>query len=405
MVFNNIPYLNYLSTYPRAFVIFFVLLILLRLGLFAIQKVFVKLSSKTKSDLDDIILKKSNRPLNYIALLVSLVVALQDIAFDSSVGGIVFKVLYSLLAISIGYLVFHVVDITLMRLWKKISEQTESNVDDTIGQLVHEVLRITLILIIGLFILNIWGFEVGPFLAGLGIAGLAVALALQPTLANIFSGISIVLDGTFKVGDYIEVNGLSGEVYQISLRTSRIRSFDNEMIIVPNGVMAGSTVKNYYQPDSSIRVNIEFGVEYGVDPEYIKKIVIEEVEQIKIIDKEKEVQAIFLEMADSSLNFKIRFWVDDIAKKWPTHQEAITRIYRRLYKEGIGIPYPQSTVWLREEGKVKSPDPTDKKFDNVKGKYYAALGHEYSEKKVEEEKKEEEKEKNSFLKKFKLGKS
>ena len=404
MVFGNIPYLNNLSSYPRAFVIFFVLLILLRIGLYIVQKVFVKITSKTKSDLDDIILEKSNKPLTYIALLVSLIVALQDIVFESGVGGIVFNILYTLLAVSSGYLVFHIVDISLMRVWKRISEQTESNIDDTIGQLVHEVLRITLILIIGIFILNIWGVEIGPFLAGLGIAGIAVALALQPTLANIFSGISIVLDGTFKVGDVIEVNGMSGEVYQISLRTSRIKSFDNEMIIIPNSVMAGSTVKNFFQPDISIRVNIEFGVEYGVDPEYIKKIVLEDVEKIDIIDKEKDVQVIFLEMADSSLNFKVRFWVDDIAKKWPAHQEAITRVYRRLYKEGIGIPYPQSTIWMRDEKNVKSPSPDDKKFSSVKEKYFSDFGHEYSEKEIAKEKKEEEKERKSFLKRFKLGK-
>jgi MscS family membrane protein len=404
MVFGNIPYLNNLSSYPRAFVIFFVLLILLRLVLYAVQKIFIKITSKTKSDLDNIILKKSNKPLTYIALLVSLIVALQDIVFESGVENIVFKILYSLLGITIGYLVFHIADLSLMRLWKNISKQTDSNLDDTIGQLVHEVLRITLILIIGIFILNIWGVEIGPFLAGLGIAGLAVALALQPTLSNIFSGISIVLDGTFKVGDVIEVNGMSGEVYQISLRTSRIKSFDNEMIIIPNGVMAGSTVKNFFQPDISIRVNLEFGVEYGVDPEYIKKIVLEEVDQIKLINKEKESQVIFLEMADSSLNFKVRFWVDDISKKWPAHQEAITRIYRRFYKEGIGIPYPQKTVWMRDEKNVKSPSPEDKKFSSVKGKYFSDFGHEYSEKEIAKEKKEEEKERKSFLRKFKFGK-
>ena len=404
MIFENIPYLNNLGSYSKAFIIFFILLILLRLILHIGQKVFVKLSSKTKSDLDDIILEKSNKPLNLIALLISLIFSLQQIIFDSGLGDIVFKSLYSILGITIGYLVFHVTDLSLMRLWKKISEQTDSNIDDTIGQLVHEVLRITLILIIVIFILNIWGIEIGPFLAGLGIAGLAVALALQPTLSNIFSGISIVLDGTFKVGDVVEVNGLSGEVYQISLRTSRIKSFDNEMIIIPNSVMAGSTVKNFFQPDISIRVNVEFGVEYGVDPEYIKKIVREEVEQIEIIDKEKEVQVIFLEMADSSLNFKVRFWVDDIAKKWPAHQEAITRVYRKLYKEGIGIPYPQKTVWMRDEKNVKSPSPEDKKFSSVKDKYFSAFGHPYSEKKIDEEKKEEVKQREGFLKRFKLGK-
>ena len=404
MVFENIPYLNSFSGYPRAFIIFFVLLIVLRLILYLVQKIFVKISSKTDSDLDDVLLAKSSRPMNFITIIVSLIFALQGIPLEENVGGVIFKMLYSLLAIAVGYLVFHVADISLMRLWRNIAKSTDSHIDNTIGQLVHEVLRITLMIIMAIFILNIWGVQIGPLLAGLGIAGLAVALALQPTLSNIFSGISIVLDGTFEVGDVVEVSGLTGEVYQISLRTSRIKSFDNEMIIIPNSVMASSTVKNFFQPDVSIRVNVEFGVEYGVDPEYIKKIAIEELEQIPMINKEEEVRVLFTEMADNSLNFKCMFWVDDIAKKWPAHQEGMTRIYRRLYKEGIGIPYPQRTVWMRDD-KGKSPDPTDSKFSKVKGKYYSAFGHEYSEKKVEEEKKEEKKERDSFLRKFKFGKS
>jgi len=404
MVLENIPYLVNLSGYFRALILFFVSFLVLRLGLYFVQIIFLKISSKTSTDLDDLLLKKTSKPLNLITLLVSLIFSLKEIIFIGGIDDFIFRVLYSLLAISVGYLIFIFVDIVLVRVWKKLSEKTESNIDDTIGQLVHEILRIVLIIIIAILILNIWGVNIGPLLAGLGIAGLAVALALQPMLSNIFSGVAIVLDGTFKVGDVIEIGDKSGEVYKIGLRTTRIKSFDNEMIIIPNSEIANSTLKNFFQPDISIRVNIEFGVEYGVDPEYIKKIIIEEVEQIELINKEKEVQVLFLEMDDSSLNFKVRFWVDDIAKKWPTHQEAITRIYRRLYKEEIGIPYPQKTVWMRDEKNFKSPNPSDEKFAEVKDKYFAAFGHEYKEEKVEEEKKKEETKKKGFLKKFGLGK-
>jgi len=259
-------------------------------------------------------------------------------------------------------------------------------------------------LIVLIVILNIWGVNIGPFLAGLGIAGLAVALALQPTLSNVFSGISIIMDGTFKVGDVIQLeNGKMGEVYRIGLRATRIKSFDNEMIIIPNSHIANAVVQNFFQPDISIRVNVEFGVEYGVDPEYIKKLAIEEIEKIDFINKEEEVRVLFTQMADSALNFKAMFWVDDIAKKWPAHQEAMSRIYRRLYEEKIGIPFPQQTVWFRDEGKATSPSPSDVKFKEVKGKYYSSFGHEYKEEKIEEEKKEEEEKKKRFLDRLKFG--
>lgn len=379
MIFENIPYFVNLNSYFRAAIVFFMVFLVLRILLFISEKIFLKLTVKTKTDLDDILLEKSSKPLNFVSLLVGLIFGLNEIVFANElIKNLIYRSAYSLMVISLGYLIFVFVDISLTRLWKKISKKTESNIDDALGNLVHEILRIVLIVLIVIYILNIWGIDIGPLLAGLGIAGLAVALALQPTLSNIFSGVSIILDGTFRVGDVIEVGDKSGEVYKIGLRTTRIKSFDNEMIIIPNSEISNSVVKNFFQPDISIRANLEFGVEYGVDPEYIKKLVIEEIEKIKIINKKEEVRVLFTEMADSSLNFKAMFWVDDISKKWPAHQEAMTRIYRRLYEEKIGIPYPQMTVWTKEDN-TKSPDPKDSKFKKVKDKYYSAFGHEYKE--------------------------
>ncbi len=390
MVLENLPYFVNLNEYIRTGILFFVLFFVLRVLLYFAEKVLIKLTAKTSTNLDDLLLEKSSKPLTFIALLVSLIFALKEIVWTGNVDVIVYRVLHSLLAVSIGYLVFVVIDVALIRVWKKFAEKTESDIDDAIGSLVHEILRIVLIVIIFIFILNIWGINIGPLLAGLGIAGLAVALALQPTLSNIFSGIAIILDGTFKVGDVVKVGDKMGEVYKIGLRTTRIKSFDNEMIIFPNSQIANSEVQNFFQPDVSIRVNVEFGVEYGVDPEYIKKIVIEEIEKISFINKEEEIRILFTAMADSALNFKAMFWVEDIAKKWPAHQEAISRIYRRLYKEKIGIPFPQTTVWMREEGKVKSPSPDDSKFNKVKGKYFSAFGHEYKEEEGDEVKESKE---------------
>lgn len=402
MIFEFIPGFAGLNEYIKSAIVLFILFLVLRVALYLLTIILLKLSSKTKTDLDDVLIKKSSAPLSLLSLLIALYFSFAELTFVESVGHILYKSLYSLIAISVGYVIFVIVDNSLIRLWKKISEKTESNIDDTIGGLVHEVLRIVLIMVIVIFILNIWGVEITPLLAGLGIAGLAVALALQPALSNVFSGIAIIMDGTFKIGDVIKFGENSGEVYKIGLRTTRIKTFDNDLLIIPNSEIANSTVQNFFQPDISVRVNLEFGVEYGVDPEYVKKITIEEIEKIKFIDKKQEIRVLFTSMGDSALDFKAMFWVDHISKKWPAHQEAISRVYRRLYKEQIGIPYPQSTVWIRDEGKAKSPDPSNKKFKKVYDKYYAAFGHEYKEK--VEEKKEEKEKKNLFKKLKKIDK-
>jgi MscS family membrane protein len=391
MVFEEFLSIVNLNEYTRALAIFIGLFIVLRIILFVVQRISLMIASRTKSKIDDNMIKGSGGALTFIALLLSLYFALKQITFPQLVEPIVYNLLYSFLAISIGYLVFIVIDVGLLSLWKVMAKRTKSNIDDALGGLAHEVLRIAIILILGIMILSIWGVEVGPLLAGLGIAGLAVALALQPTLSNIFSGISLILDQTYNIGDMIKIDDVMGEIYSIGLRTTRIKSFDNEMFIIPNSKVAEAKIQNFLQPDPTIRMNVEFGVGYGADPEYIKKIAIEEVEKIKFIDKEQEIRVLFLSMGDSALNFKIMFWVDHIDKRWPAHQEAITRIYRRLYKEGIEIPFPQRTVWLRDEGKAKSQSPLDKKFKTVHGKYYPAFGHEYKEPEKEESKKEEKK--------------
>ena len=145
MAFVNIPYLNNFSSYSRAFIIFFVLLIVLRLLLYIFQKLFIKISSRTKSDLDDILLRKSSGTMNFIALTISFIFALQEIELEQEVKIILFKILYSFLAISIGYLLFYSIDLSLIRVWKKLSKKTDSQINDTIGHLVHEVLRIGLV--------------------------------------------------------------------------------------------------------------------------------------------------------------------------------------------------------------------------------------------------------------------
>ncbi len=399
MAFEKLFNIINFNEYTSAIFLFFGLFILLRIGLYLLEKVSLKMTSKTKTDLDDKLIKKVSMPLNIISLLIALYFSLKPISFTGDVELILNRIILTFASMTIGYLFFVIINLSLIRVWKKLAEKTKSNIDDSIANLVHETLRIVLIISLFILILNIWGVNIGPFLAGLGIGGIAVALALQPTLGNIFSGVSIILDNTFKVGDVIKIENDLGEVYKIGLRTTRIKTFDNEMLIIPNSVIANNKVQNFLQPDLSIRVNIEFGVAYGVDPEYIKKIVIEEIEKSDIIDKEEEVRVLFTEMGDSSLNFKAMFWVDNLSKKWPAHQEAISRIYRRLYKENIEIPFPQQTVWLREEKNVKSSSPSDIKFKEVKDKYYAAFGHEYKEEKVEEKQKETK----SIFKKFRFG--
>ncbi|MBW2967403.1 mechanosensitive ion channel, partial [Candidatus Woesearchaeota archaeon] len=166
---------------------------------------------------------------------------------------------------------------------------------------------------------------------------------------NIFGGISLILDRTFNVGDRISLDdGTTGVVKDVSLRSTRILTFDNEYVTVPNGNLAVAKIKNYNQPDKMMRVVVSFGVEYGAKPEKVKELVLKEINSMKGIMSDPAPSVVFLEMADFSLNMAARFYVENLDDAFGKKEEATTRIYSLLNKKRIGIPFPTSTVYLHK---------------------------------------------------------
>jgi len=341
------------NPYLDAFIIFFIVFLVFRIAFFVLQKVLVRLTLKTKTDIDDIILKKSTIPINILMFFISLRITLGavDPPVSSDILQAVHRVIYSIITISIGYLIYVVADLIIGRAFRKFASKTKSKVDDNLLSLSHSVLKVALAILILLYVFGIWGVEILPLLGALGVAGLAVALALQPVLANIFSGASMVLDKSLGTGDLVYLDSQTkGKVLKVGMRSTRILTFDNELIIVPNTKLAEGIIQNVALPEPMSRVVVPFGVAYGSDIEKVKKIVLKEINSVNnlFIDEERKPMVRFLEMADSSLNFKAYFYVNSFEDRFAAIDEANTKIYNTLRKNGIEIPFPQMDVHLKK---------------------------------------------------------
>jgi len=337
------------NDYLRAFIILVVLLFLIRLILFLLEKFLLKITSKTKTDIDDILLKKSSKPLTFLALLIALIISVEEIRMTKTLSILMSNIIHSLIIIAVSILIYIVIDVVIVRGVKKAASKTKSSVDDSLIALFHSVLRIALIVIIFLYILSLWGVQITPLLAGLGIAGLAVALALQPILSNIFSGAAMVMDHSIRVGDLVYLDQQTkGKIEKIGLRSTRLKTFDNELIIIPNNKVADSAIQNVALPEPKSRVVIPFSVAYGSKIEKVKKVVLDEIRQIKHSVNDPEPLVRFIEMANSSLNFKAYFYVDSFENRFAAIDEANTRIYNALNKAGIEIPFPQVDVHMKK---------------------------------------------------------
>lgn len=341
---------QYLSNeFLRASVVFVLFLTVIRIVLFLSERFFIKVSSKTKTDLDDKIIAKLSTPLSALSILFALAFAVKEIALSEESLFLVHNVIFSASVVVFAYIIYAVVNLIAIRFLRKVASKTKSNVDESLLSLLNSIMNVALVVIALLYILEMWGIEITPLLAGLGIAGLAVALALQPVLSNIFSGASMVLDSSIRVGDlvYLDQN-TKGKILKVGLRSTRILTFDNELIIIPNSKLAESVIQNVALPSPISRAVVPFNVSYGSDIDKVKKIVLKEIKSIKNVLEEPEPMVRFVEMGDSSLNFKAYFYVNNFDNRFPSIDEANTKIYNALNRNGINIPFPQMDIHLKK---------------------------------------------------------
>jgi small-conductance mechanosensitive channel len=227
-----------------------------------------------------------------------------------------------------------------------MAKRTETQLDD---QLVPFFRRVALILlsISGLIILlGNFDVDVSAFITTLGIGSLAIALAAQAALSDTISGFVIMVDRPFRIGDRIEIQELAtwGDVVDIGLRSSHIRTRDNRMVIVPNSIMGKSLIVNHSYPDTQYRIQVHLGVAYGSDLELARQTMIEAVRGVDGVLDSHPVEALFLEFGDSALIFRVRWWIESYIDTRRMFDRVNTSIYRDLNAAGIGIPFPQRDV-------------------------------------------------------------
>jgi len=199
-----------------------------------------------------------------------------------------------------------------------------------------------------------WDLDLTAWLASAGVLGIAVGFAAKDSLANLFAGVAIMADAPYRLGDHLRLEtGERGRVTEIGLRSTRLLTPESLEIVVPNGVMANTKIVNETGgPGPTHRLSIAVGVAYGSDVEQVRSLLVEECEAVEGVLAEPAPAAWFREMGDSALLFEVMVWVPIPDLRLIVIDALNTRIYSRLGKEGIEIPFPQQDVYLH---RVEAP--------------------------------------------------
>ena len=306
---------------------------------------------KTETRVDNIILESVRHPSLYWSIAIGLYVAVDISPLPPKVTAYTLNVLYVLIGLSVSLALANLTS----RLIQHAMESRELPVPAT--GLSRTIIKVIIMAIGILVILSSLGISIAPLLTALGVGGLAVALALQDTLSNLFAGIHVLVERPIRVGDYIKLSsGEEGYVEDIGWRTTRIKMLANNIIIIPNSKLSQSIITNYYYPEKRMSLVIPIGVSYDSDPDRVEKILVEEAQkaagEIAGFLKEPPPFVRFIPgFGDSSLNFTLICQVAEYVDQYLVQHELRKRIFKRFRKEGIEIPFPIRTVYLKESQK------------------------------------------------------
>jgi small-conductance mechanosensitive channel len=312
-------------------------------------RLVMRWAKKTETMIDDIVIVSLRTPSLYWCIAIALYVGVSVSELSEKYVFNITKVIHVIIVLSVTFALANLAG----RIFSEYVKKSKLPLPST--GLAYGTIKGVILVVGFLIMLSVLGISIAPLITALGVGGLAVALALQDTLANLFSGIHILVERSIRVGDFVKLEtGQEGYVEDITWRTTRVRMLPNNMVVIPNSKLAQSVVTNYYLPEKRMSVLIPVGVSYSSDPAKIERILVEEAKKAAaevpgmLSDPEPFVRFI-PGFGDSSLDFTLICQVKEFTDQYLAQHELRKRIFSRFREEGIEIPFPQRTVYLREE--------------------------------------------------------
>lgn len=330
------------NEYTRALVIFLVAFAFAKIFHPFVVRYLKKFSQKTETKIDDTLIAVLTRPIHSFILLLGLYTGLKSLSILAAHTSLLDKLFFTAIVILASYVISNLLS-TFISNWLQVQKKYQKT-----PQLISKVVTVVIYLIALMMILRNYNVEVSPLIATLGIGGLAVGLALQNTLANFFSGLYIISDRPINVGDFIEIDTtlstLSGFVDDIGWRSTKIKTWNNTIVIIPNSKLAESTIINSSLSDRTVNTKITCGVDYHSDLEKVENVTLETAKKLQKefsgAVKDWEPVMRFNKFADSNIEFFIVLKASDINAKSLLAHEFIKMIKKSYDKAGIEISFP-----------------------------------------------------------------
>ena len=265
------------------------------------------------------------------------------------------KCFQALLVVLLAFPAKDFLKIAIGYLQRQLAYKTENKVDDIVFDLLGKFSGAIIFIIAVIIALDMLGVNIMPFVAGAGVAGVAIGFAAKDTLSNLIAGILLIVDRPFEVGDRIEVwnapsgSATWGDVIDIGLRATKIRTTDNIIIVIPNNEIMTRDIINYTLNSEKIRVRINIGVAYDADIRKAKDLIIRVAESADWIAPDPPPKVVVRNFGESSVDLQLRVWINEARHRMNTISYITDKVKEVFDKEGVEIPYPKREIYVTQK--------------------------------------------------------
>ncbi len=345
---NASPFQNALYKALIAVVGFCVIYLILKKLLVLLEKRLMKM--EIFQAIDQSVFKLLHKIFLYLLILLTGAYLIR--LFNLKViEALFFAILIILLAFPVKS--FLVIIIELLK--SNVAQKTSTKLDDIVFDLLSKFAGVLIYCSAVVMALDVLGINIMPFVAGAGVAGIAIGFAAKDTLSNLIAGVLLIIDRPFEIGDRIEVwnapsgSATWGDVIDIGLRATKIRTTDNIVVIIPNNEVMKRDILNYTLNSPRIRVRVNIGIAYDADIAKAKKIITDIASSLEWAITNPAPKVVVRNFGESSVDLQLRIWINNARKRMDTISIITDKVKADFDKEGIEIPFPRRDIVIREK--------------------------------------------------------
>lgn len=309
-----------------------------------------RFATYTETDLDNRILDRTIPHVSKFLMTCGVYFAVRGLPLADRVMQVVSGIVYIVLIVILFMLVYQALDEFLK--WY-IANKHDGNNSVMSRQLLPIVEKLVSLFLLGtalIIVLKHFNVDIFSLVTALGIGSLAIGMAAKDTLAHMISGFTLMLDRPFRIGDRIQIaSGQVGDVLDIGLRSTKIKTLDNQLLIIPNSDLCNTMVTNQAFPNSRVKGRINLGVGYGSDVEQVKQQLVSIALEIDAVLSDPPPEAFFVSYGDSALNMSLFFWVEEYSTLFATTDKVNCGIISRFREQQIEIPFPIRTIFMEKQ--------------------------------------------------------